>query len=128
MCLTYGVGTFGVLNALAGSYVESLPVALVVGSPSFANRRVERREGILYHHSTGTLTADADSVKNVVVAAEVIKSGAHAPARIDRALNAALGGRGPVYIEVYQNAWTETCRPPARALKPVKLPLSKKSL
>ena len=31
MCLTYGVGTFGVLNALAGSYVESLPVALVVG-------------------------------------------------------------------------------------------------
>ena len=28
VCLTYGVGTFGVLNALAGSYVEELPVAL----------------------------------------------------------------------------------------------------
>src|SRR5262245_43597594 len=128
MCLTYGVGTFGVLNALAGSYVEELPVALVIGSPSFANRRVERREGILYHHSTGTLAADAESVKNVVVAAEVIKSGAHAPARIDRALNAALGWRRPVYIEVYQNVWTEQCRPPARALKAAALPLSKRSL
>ncbi len=128
VCLTYGVGTFGVLNALAGSYVEELPIAVVIGSPSFDQRRVERREGVLYHHSTGTLTADADSVKNVVVAAEVVRSGAHAPARIDRALNAALGWRRPVYIEVYQNAWTEPCRPPARALKPAALPLSKKSL
>src|SRR6185295_17316960 len=88
MCLTYGVGTFGVLNALAGSYVEELPVALVIGSPSFDQRRVERHEGVLYHHSTGKLTADAQSVQNVVVAAEVVRSGRRAPAQIDRALNA----------------------------------------
>ncbi|MGH9360283.1 MAG: thiamine pyrophosphate-binding protein, partial [Thermoanaerobaculia bacterium] len=126
VCLTYGVGTFGVLNALAGSYVEELPVALVVGSPSFANRQVERREGVLYHHSTGKLTADAQSVKNVVVAREVVRSGWRAPAQIDRALNAALTWRRPVYIEVYQNAWRESCRPPAGALVPGALPLSKR--
>ncbi|HEU4526114.1 MAG TPA: thiamine pyrophosphate-binding protein, partial [Gemmatimonadales bacterium] len=128
VCLTYGVGTFGVLNALAGSYVEELPVALVVGSPSFKNRHVERHEGVLFHHSTGTLTADAQSVKNVVVAREVVRSGARAPAQIDRALNAALTWRRPVYIEVYQNAWSEACRPPAGRLAPGALPLSKRAL
>ena len=128
MCLTYGVGTFGALNALAGSYVEELPVALIVGSPSFANRQVERHEGVLYHHSTGKLTADADSVKNVVVASEVVRSGRRAAAQIDRALNAALTWRRPVYIEVYQNVWTETCRSPAGPLEKGELPLSKRSL
>ncbi|HEV8581243.1 MAG TPA: thiamine pyrophosphate-dependent enzyme [Thermoanaerobaculia bacterium] len=128
VCLTYGVGTFGVLNALAGSYVEELPVALIVGSPSFKNRQVERHEGVLYHHSTGRLTADAQSVKNVVVAREVVRVGRRAPAQIDRALEAALTWRRPVYIEVYQNVWTETCRPPAGPLKAGKLPLSKRSL
>jgi indolepyruvate decarboxylase len=128
LCLTYGVGTFGVLNALAGSYVEELPVVLIVGSPSFANRRVERHEGVLYHHSTGKLTADADSVKNVVAASEVVRSGRRAPAQIDRALAAALTWKRPVYIEVYQNVWTETCRPPAAPLESGPLPLSRRSL
>jgi indolepyruvate decarboxylase len=128
MCLTYGVGTFGVLNALAGSYVEELPVVLVVGSPSFDQRQVERHEGVLYHHSTGKMLADAESVKNVVVASEVVRSGRRAPAQIDRALNAALTWRRPVYIEVYQNVWTETCRSPAGPLAPGELPLSKRSL
>ena len=128
MCLTYGVGTFGVLNALAGSYVEELPVVLIVGSPSFANRQVERHEGVLYHHSTGKLTADVQSVKNVVVASEIVRSGRRAAEKIDRALSAALTWRRPVYIEVFQNVWTETCRPPAGPLQPGKLPLSKRSL
>jgi indolepyruvate decarboxylase len=128
VCLTYGVGTFGVLNALAGSYVEELAVALIVGSPSFDQRRVERHEGVLYHHSTGKMTADAQSVKNVVAASEVVRSGRRAPAQIDRALAAALTWRRPVYIEVYQNVWTEACRPPGAPLESGALPLSRRSL
>ena len=128
MCLTYGVGTFGVLNCLAGSYVEELPVALIVGSPSFDNRQVERHEGVLFHHSTGKLTADRESVKNVVVASEIVRSGKRAGEKIDHALNAALTWRRPVYIEVFQNAWTETCRPPEGPLQRGTLPLSKRSL
>jgi indolepyruvate decarboxylase len=128
MCLTYGVGTFGVLNCLAGSYVEEVPVALIVGSPSFDQRQVERHEGVLFHHSTGKLTADAQSVKNVVVAREVVRSGRQAARKIDRALSAMLTWKRPVYIEVYQNVWTETCRPPAGPLERGTLPLSKRSL
>jgi indolepyruvate decarboxylase len=128
VCLTYGVGTFGVLNALAGSYVEELAVALIVGSPGFDQRSVERREGVLYHHSTGTLTADAESVKNVVVATEVVRDGRRAPAQIDRALTAALTWRRPVYVEVYQDAWQARCRRPKGRLAPGSLPLSERAL
>lgn len=128
VCLTYGVGTFGVLNALAGSYVEQLPVALIVGSPSFQNREVERHEGVLFHHSTGKLTADADSVKNVVVARVVVTSGRRAAAQIDAALGAALTWRRPVYIEVYQSAWGEPCRLPEKPLRPGPLPHSRRSV
>ena len=108
--------------------MEELPVALIVGSPSFDNRQVERHEGVLYHHSTGKLSADRDSVKNVVVASEVVRSGKRAAEKIDHALNAALTWRRPVYIEVFQNAWTETCRPPEGPLQRGTLPLSKRSL
>jgi indolepyruvate decarboxylase len=128
VCLTYGVGTFGVLNALAGSYVEELPVALIVGSPNFQQRIVERHEGVLFHHSTGKMTADTDSVKNVVVAREVVSAARNAPAQIDRALRAALTWRRPVYIEVYQNVWLETCRLPGEPLEPGPLPLAPRAL
>jgi indolepyruvate decarboxylase len=128
MCLTYGVGTFGVLNALAGSYVEEVPVILIIGSPSFKQRNVERHEGVLFHHSTGTLTADVDSVKNVTVAREVIADGRHAPGQIDRALREALAWKRPAYIEVYSNAWTDACKPPKGPLAPGKLPTSRRRL
>lgn len=128
MCLTYGVGTFGVLNGLAGSYVEQVPVVLIIGSPSFDQRQVERHEGILYHHSTGTLMADAESVKNVTAAREVIRSGRRAPRQIDRALAAMLAWKRPVYIEVFSNAWTAPCKPPSGPLEPGRLPLSRRRL
>ncbi|HEX5726583.1 MAG TPA: thiamine pyrophosphate-dependent enzyme [Longimicrobiaceae bacterium] len=126
MCLTYGVGTFGVLNALAGSYVEEVPVILIIGSPSFDQRGVERHEGVLYHHSTGTLTADVESVKNVTVAREVVRSGRRAPRQIDRALREALAWKRPAYLEFFSNAWAAPCRPPAGPLAPGKLPQSQR--
>ena len=127
-CLTYGVGTFGVLNSLAGSYVEEVPVALVVGSPSFQQRQVERHEGVLYHHSTGTLTADFDSVKNVVVAREIVTGARRAARQIDHALGEAMAWKRPVYIEVFENVWLEPIAPPRRPLKAGKLPASRRAV
>lgn len=127
-CVTFGVGTFSLLNALAGSYVEQLPVVLVVGSPASASRRTERREGVLFHHSTGTLSADERSVRDVTVAREVVRDPVRAPAQIDRALRAALTWRRPVYIEVLANVWWLECEAPRGRLEPEPLPLLHESL
>jgi indolepyruvate decarboxylase len=127
-CLTYGVGTFGVLNCLAGSYVEEAPVVLLIGSPSGSQRGVERHEGVLFHHSTGTLTADYDSVKNVVVAREIVSDARRAAKQIDHALGEAMAWKRPVYIEVFANVWLEPAKPPRRPLKPGKLPRSRRNV
>lgn len=121
-CVTFGVGTFSLLNALAGSYVEQLPVVLVVGSPATTQRGVERREGVLYHHSTGHLSADEKSVEHVTVAREVVRDPLSAPRQIDRALRAALTWRRPVYIEVLANVWALPCGAPRGRLEPDPLP------
>jgi indolepyruvate decarboxylase len=128
VCVTFGVGTFSLLNALAGSYVEQLPVVLVVGSPASASRNTERREGVLFHHSTGTLSADEDSVKNVTVARVVVMDPLRAPGQIDSALRACLTWRKPVYIEVYANVWGLPCEAPRGRLEPGPLPTLQASL
>lgn len=127
-CVTFGVGTFSLLNALAGSYVEQLPVVLVVGSPNSASRNTERREGVLFHHSTGTLSADEDSVRNVTVWREVVRDAVRAPEQIDRALRECLTWRRPVYIEVYANVWWLECEAPRGRVEPGPLPLLIESL
>ena len=128
VCVTFGVGTFSLLNALAGSYVEQLPVVLVVGSPASASRNTERREGVLFHHSTGTLSADEDSVRNVTVARVVVMDPLRAPEQIDSALRAALTWRKPVYVEVYANVWSLPCAAPRGKLEPGPLPTLQASL
>ena len=114
VCVTFGVGAFSLLNAIAGSYVEQVPVVVIVGSPSRSGRRQERTEGILYHHSTGKLASNADAFRDVVVASEIV-SGEGCPAeQIDRALVACLTHKRPVYLEVYADAWDAPAGSPAR--------------
>ncbi len=79
-------------------------------------------EGVLFRHSTGTLSADEDSVRNVTVARVVVLDPLRAPAQIDSALRAALTWRRPVYIEVYQNVWWLECEAPRGTLEPGPLP------
>lgn len=118
VCVTYGVGSFSLLNATAGSYVEQLPVVVIVGSPSFAEQQQERSEGVLYHHSTGNLLANLNAFRDVTVAAEVLRDAEHAPALIDHVLTECLTWRRPGYLEVLSNLWNTPCAPPTTQLLP----------
>ncbi len=113
LAVTYGVGAMSALNAVAGSYVERLPVVVINGSPSHANRRIGRERGVLFHHSTGDVEANLAIYRPVTVAAEVLASGVEAPEQIDRALRTAITHHRPVYIECLKDVWNAPCRPPA---------------
>ena len=112
VAMTYGVGAFSVLNAVAGSYVERLPVVVINGSPSHANRRLSHDQSILFHHDTGDFNANIDVFRRVTVAAEVLASGTDAPGQMDRALRAAITHQRPVYIEGLKDIWNATCAVP----------------
>ncbi len=117
-CVQYGVGGFSVLNATAGSFVERVPVVVISASPSTKDRRLERTQGILFHHSTGDLLADQKVFAHVTVASVVVADPASAPAQIDAAMVALLTHRRPIYIEVLQDVWSMECAPPQGKLGP----------
>ena len=117
-CVQYGVGTFSLLNCTAGSFVERLPVVVISASPSTTDRQLEHSEQILFHHSTGDLRADQIVFQNVTVASEILKTGAAAPAQIDRAIVAMLTHRRPIYLEGLNDVWNMDCAAPKGTLAP----------
>jgi indolepyruvate decarboxylase len=127
-CVQYGVGSLSLLNAVAGSYVEFVPVAIVSSSPGSADRLLEKTQNILFHHSTGDLRADQNMFENVTVASVVITSACGAPEAIDHALTEMLTARRPAYIEVINSAWTLRCPQPRGKLKPRPCPSDPRSL
>jgi indolepyruvate decarboxylase len=127
-CVQYGVGTFSLLNCVAGSYVEYAPVAIISSSPNASSRLLEEHQNILFHHSTGDLRADQKVFEQVTVASVVITNAGAAPAAIDSALTAMLSERRPVYIEVINNVWTQACPEPAGQLHAIRAYSDPKSL
>ena len=51
ICVTWGVGGFSAMNAIAGAYAEQVPLVVLVGGP----RTTQRRSAMLLHHSVGDL-------------------------------------------------------------------------
>ncbi|MFB9377100.1 alpha-keto acid decarboxylase family protein [Kineococcus gynurae] len=94
---TYGVGELSLVNALAGSFAEDVPVVSIVGMPSTAAQSA----GLLLHHSL----ADGDHGHFVRIAAEVcaeavVVRAEHAARTIDRVLRRAVDSSKPVYLGV----------------------------
>lgn len=108
----YGVGTFSVLNAIAGAYVERNPVVVISASPSAENRVDIEETGVLFHHSTGDYSADKKVFENVTVASEILSDPASAPEIIDNALRLAMSEKRPIYLEAWQNVWGAACDKP----------------
>jgi indolepyruvate decarboxylase len=120
MSLQYGVSTFSALNAVAGAYVERSPIVVISATPGADARQITKMFNVLYHHSTGNLSADQEVYAHVTVAAEILSTSAGAPERIDRLLVAAISHRRPVYIACYEEVWGEPCpKPSGKPLEPV---------
>lgn len=116
-CVQYGVGTFSLLNCVAGSFVEFAPVAIISASPGASSRLLEQHQNILFHHSTGNLHADQQIFEQVTAASIIVTNAGSAPEQIDRTLTAMLTHRKPAYIEVINNVWTQMCAEPLGELK-----------
>ncbi len=115
--VTYGVGSFSILNATAGSFVEKVPVLVINGAPTNKEDSIEKNAGVLFSHSTGYKFADIDIFRQVTVAAERINDANLAPFQIDKVLTAMMAKQQPGYIEVAEDVWRAPCAPPQGLLK-----------
>lgn len=115
--VTYSVGAFSLLNTIAGSYTEQVPVLLINGAPTNKEDSVEKNAGLLYAHTTGNMVPDIEMFEGVTVAAERITNAGQAPYQIDSALTALITYRRPAYLEITEDVWRARCIPPHGKLR-----------
>jgi indolepyruvate decarboxylase len=107
-CVTYAVGGFSILNAVAGAFAERVPMIVLCGGPNRSDRDRHR----LLHHTFGDYGAQVDIFAHVTQRSVGLSSGDAAPDEIDDAITACVRHRRPVFIEVPADLVSEACRPP----------------
>ena len=110
--VTYSVGAFSLLNTIAGSHVEQVPVILINGAPTNKENAIEKNAGLLYSHTTGYQMIDIHMFRPITAAAERITNAAQATHQIDSALTALLTHKRPAYLEVTEDVWRAPCTEP----------------
>lgn len=101
LVVTYSVGGLSAINAVAGAYAEDLPMIVVSGAPNTNSENENQR----LHHTLAEVDYDyvRKAFERITAFAVTIHHLDDASVQIDRAIEAALHTRKPVYIEVACN-------------------------
>jgi TPP-dependent 2-oxoacid decarboxylase len=118
ICVTWGVGGFSAMNAIAGAYAEQVPVVVLVGGP----RTTQRRSSMLLHHSVGDFATMQQAYAHITVASVVLDDPAEAPQRIDRALARCMAEKRPIMIEIPADVVDLRCLAPGPFTAPGRPP------
>lgn len=108
VAFTYAVGSLNALQAVAGAFVEDVPLVVINGSPSQTQFNSQRDQGVLWHHMFDGSQTDQRIFEQVTRMAVKIDNPAYATDLIDAALIACITDSKPVYIEI---ASTLECYP-----------------
>ncbi|MEU1479097.1 thiamine pyrophosphate-dependent enzyme [Streptomyces sp. NPDC005760] len=121
LCVTYSAGALCAVNAVAGAYVEKVPLVLINGTPSIKRTITFEQTGFSAHHFISGRETDFQSFEHLTVAAIRIENPDLAPTLIDYALTRCISDRRPVYIELLQDMVDLECEPPRGLLKPARI-------
>jgi indolepyruvate decarboxylase len=121
LCVTYSAGALCAVNAIAGAYVEKVPIVLINGTPSIKKTLTFEQTGFSAHHFISGRETDLQSFEHLTVAAIRIESPDLAPKLIDYALTRCVSERRPIYIELLEDMVDLECERPGEALEPVRI-------
>jgi len=108
VCVTWGVGGFSAMNAVAGAYAEQVPLVVLVGGP----RTTQRRSSMLLHHGVGDFSTMLEAYKHITVSTALLDEPEHAGDKIDRVLARCLAEKRPVMIEIPTDMVDRPCPAP----------------
>ena len=108
-CVTYGVGSFSLYNAVAGAFVERCPVVVLNGTANADKTRQFKEQGVLFAHAIDPLRTDELIFRPITAATAVVTDPYDAPGQIDRVLRACVAESRPVYLEVPDGVWVLPC-------------------
>ena len=106
--VTYGVGSFSILNAVAGAFAEHVPVIIINGAPP-ARRR---ESGALVHHLVSNYYLQLDIYRKITADAALLADPRTAPDEIDRVIRNCLARKLPAYLELPADVVHAACRTP----------------
>jgi indolepyruvate decarboxylase len=108
VCVTWGVGGFSAMNAVAGAYAEQVPLVVLVGVP----RTTQLRASMLLHHSVGNFSTMRRAYSHITVASELLDDAEDAPRRIDHAIARCAAEKRPILIEIPADMVDRPCLSP----------------
>jgi indolepyruvate decarboxylase len=108
LCVTYCVGGFNALNAVAGAYAEKSPLIMISGAPGMA----ERSRSPLLHHAVKDFNTQKKVFEQVTIGAFALEDAHTAPDQIDEAFALCARHKRPVYIELPRDMVHKECRAP----------------
>lgn len=106
--VTYGAGALNMINPVAASYAEQVPVVVVSGGPGVG----EQGSQLLLHHQAKRLGSQYRMFQEVTCAQTRLSDPATAPAEVARVLGACVAQSRPVYIEVPRDLVNAACDGP----------------
>ena len=112
--VTYGAGALNMVNAVASSYAEKVPLVVISGAPGAA----ERSSGYLLHHQAKTLDSQMAIFREITCDQVVLDDPARARQDLARVLANCLAQSRPVYIELPRDMVLAPCEPVACAPLP----------
>jgi TPP-dependent 2-oxoacid decarboxylase len=98
-CVTYGAGGHNMVNPVAGSFAERVPVLVISGGPGDE----ERKLGTLIHHQAKEVESQLRIYREVTCAADNIDDTRTAAERIHSLLQHMWREQQPGYLEIHRD-------------------------
>ncbi len=113
VCVTYGAGGHNLVNPVAGSYAEKVPVIVVSGGPG----EEEVKPGTLIHHQAKEIDSQCRIFSEITCAARVINDPLRAAEEIDEVIRTAWAEHRPCYLEIHRDMVETPIRVPREILR-----------
>ncbi len=98
-CVTYGAGGHNMVNPVAGSFSERVPVLVLSGGPGDE----ERKFGTLIHHQARAVESQLNIYREVTCAACVLDDPRTAAERVRDVVQAVWREQQPGYLEIHRD-------------------------
>lgn len=112
VCVTYGAGGLNMVNAVAGSFAERVPVLVISGGPGEA----EHKLGVLIHHQAKAIESQLRIYRELTCEARLVSDPVTAAEDVDAVVRAMWADRRPGYIEIHRDMVERTITVPERIL------------
>jgi TPP-dependent 2-oxoacid decarboxylase len=99
VCVTYGAGGHNMVNPVAGSFSERVPILIFSGGPG----EEERKLGTLIHHQAREIESQHRIYKEVTCASAVLTDPQSAAQELHRVVQTIWAEQRPGYIEIHRD-------------------------